>query len=132
MSFVSCRVEVVVGQDLLLPLQVLGITAEDPPVTLPFNDCRFMELKLSLADNAIFNVSLETKIGMYVKVEIIFCILEPYILITLNMYIVYCGYICIYIYIVYCGYTCTCTIHCVLWLHMYMYMYTLCIVVAQR
>ena len=144
MSFVSCRVEVVVGQDLLLPLQVLGITAEDPPVTLPFNDCRFMELKLSLADNAIFNVSLETKIGMYINVEIIFCILEPYILITLNMFIVYCGYTCtctihcvlwlyMYIYTLYIVVIHTCTyIHCVLWLHIYMYMYTVCIVVAQR
>ena len=72
MSFVSCRVEVVVGQDLLLPLQVLGITKEDPPVTLPFYDCHFMELKLSLADDAIFNVSLETKLGMYVSVEMIY------------------------------------------------------------
>ena len=141
MSFVSCRVEVVVGQDLLLPLQVLGITAEDPPVTLPFNDCRFMELKLSLADNAIFNVSLETKIGMYINVEIIFCILEPalhsyyfkyvHCVLWLHMYIYTLCIVVIHVhaqYIVYCGYTCTC-IHCVLWL--YMYIYTLYIVVIH-
>ena len=113
MSFVSCRVEVVVGQDLLLPLQVVGITKEDHPVTLPFYDCRFMELKLSLADNAIFNVSLETKIGMYVIVGIVYFVYFSTTLLLLYMYI-----LCImvlHIILVYCGYICTCTcIHYVL------------------
>ena len=63
LSFVACRVEVVVGQKLLLPLQVLGHTLEDIPTSLPFYDCRFMKLNLALSDDAIFNVTMDTNTG---------------------------------------------------------------------
>ena len=63
MSFLSSLVEVEVGSSLYLPLQVLGKTPEEPPLTLPFYDCRFMGFKFSLADDAIFNVSLDQNIS---------------------------------------------------------------------
>ena len=63
MSFVPSRVEVVVGDDLLLPLQVLGQILDPPQSTLPFRDCRYLNLKLSLADDAIFTVSLPQNIS---------------------------------------------------------------------
>ena len=59
--------EVVTGSNLLLPLQVLGYTSDDH--LLPFNDCQYMDLKLSLADEAIFNVTMETNIGTAVMIE---------------------------------------------------------------
>ena len=71
MSFLSSLVEVEVGHSLYLPLQVLGKTPEEPPLTLPFYDCRFMGFKFSLADDAIFNVSLDQNISKRGRGEMI-------------------------------------------------------------
>ncbi|XP_019850496.1 PREDICTED: nuclear pore membrane glycoprotein 210-like [Amphimedon queenslandica] len=64
MSFISSRVEIEVGGSLYLPLQVLGRTLDDPPMTLPFYDCRFMGFQYSLADEAIFNISIDHNISL--------------------------------------------------------------------
>ena len=53
----------VVGKKLLLPLQVMGLTLEDTPIKVPFYDCRYMLFKLTVADEAIFNASLNTETG---------------------------------------------------------------------
>ena len=63
MSFISSLVEIEVGGSLYLPLQVLGRTLDDPPMTLPFFDCRFMGFQYSLADEAIFNISIDHNIS---------------------------------------------------------------------
>ncbi len=59
-GFVASPVEVVVDEYLLLPLQVMGLTIDNKPIEIPFYDCRYMQFKLSVADEAIFNASMSS------------------------------------------------------------------------
>ena len=62
-GFLPSTVEVMMGRVLLLPLQVKGLTLEDTPTEVPFYDCRYMQFKLKIADDAIFNATVGADIG---------------------------------------------------------------------
>ena len=66
MAFLPSRVEVVVGGNLQLPLQVKGYASEveeEERVLLAFSDCRLLKLDMQLTDDSVFNVSMDTETG---------------------------------------------------------------------
>ena len=69
LSFLPSRVETVTGSFLSLPVQVQGYTDEERKSLLPFSDCRKLKVDVSMTDVSIFNVSVESDMGMWCTVS---------------------------------------------------------------